>query len=70
LQDAEYENIIKRFWQLRDSCKGLEKVALDVWVLEGKNEWWEAVLKMDVLIVNVWSIVSKWLVKSFLASGV
>jgi hypothetical protein len=44
---------------LRDSCKGLEKHALDEWVLEGRNEWWEAVLKRDGLIVNVWSIVSK-----------
>jgi hypothetical protein len=59
LQDAEYENIIKRFWQLRDSRKGLEKLALDKWVLEGRNEWWEAVLKRDGLFVNVWGIVSK-----------
>lgn len=49
----------QRLWQLRDPCKGLEKLALDERVLEGRNEWWEAVLKMDVLIVNVWSIVSK-----------
>jgi len=59
LQDAEYENIIKSFWQLRDSCKGLEKLALDDWVLEGRNEWWEAVLQRDGFIVNVWSIVFK-----------